>query len=294
MMFTYLIHRNKKYPRWTFTFISGDDIIYKHEKIYTRPARELFAGRKGITAMKTRGTKALVTGGSRGIGFGIARRLTLDGVKVVITGRNEKTLREAAERIGADYIVWDIADTDVMRENFDRAKEMLGGLDILVSNAGVLTPAHEWGMSMLELTPEEWDNVMNVNLRGAYFMMQTAVQAHVRKQNPRQCPEHSVGGGDRTLLRTLLHVEGGSCLSDARMGKAVRPVRNRDKRHRTRSGSDEMNGWHEGDPMDHSRIPTGRYLTVEEVSSLAMYMLSDEATQMIGETVMIDGGYDIK
>ena len=63
-------------------------------------------------------------------------------MKVVITGRNEKTLREAAERIGADYIVWNIADTDVMRENFDRAKEMLGGLDILVSNAGVLTPAH--------------------------------------------------------------------------------------------------------------------------------------------------------
>ncbi len=89
--------------------------------------REIFAGRKGITEMKTRGTKVLVTGGSRGIGLGIARRLTLEGVKVVITGRNEKTLREAAERIGAGYLVWDIADTDVMRENFDRAKEMLGG-----------------------------------------------------------------------------------------------------------------------------------------------------------------------
>ena len=294
MMFTYLIHRNKKYPRRTFTFISGDDIIYKHEKIYTRPARELFAGRKGITAMKTRGTKALVTGGSRGIGFGIARRLTLDGVKVVITGRNEKTLREAAERIGADYIVWDIADTDVMRENFDRAKEMLGGLDILVSNAGVLTPAHEWGMSMLELTPEEWDNVMNVNLRGAYFMMQTAVR-HMYENKIR---------GNVLNIASVAATEpfyGPYCTSKAGVvgltrgwGKQFAPYGIVINGIGPGPVATEMNGWHEGDPMDHSRIPTGRYLTVEEVSSLAMYMLSDEATQMVGETVMIDGGYDIK
>ncbi len=126
--------------------------------------------------MMIRGTKALITGGSRGIGREIASRLTDAGVKTVITGRREETLKKTAEEIGADYLVWDIADISVMRENFERAKDMLGGLDIAVSNAGVLTPRHEWGMDMLKLTEDEWDNVMDINLKASYFFMQTAVR----------------------------------------------------------------------------------------------------------------------
>ena len=56
----------------------------------------------------------------------------------------------------------------------------------------------------------------------------------------------------------------------------------------------EMNNWHEGDPMEHSRIPYGRFATVDEVASLALYLLSPAAKMICGETVILDGAYAIR
>lgn len=56
----------------------------------------------------------------------------------------------------------------------------------------------------------------------------------------------------------------------------------------------EMNNWHEGDPMEHDRIPYGRFATVEEIADLAMYLLSKEAAMVCGETVVLDGAYAIR
>jgi 3-oxoacyl-[acyl-carrier protein] reductase len=56
----------------------------------------------------------------------------------------------------------------------------------------------------------------------------------------------------------------------------------------------EMNNWHEGDPMEHDRIPFGRFATVEEIAKLAMYLLSEDAKMVCGETVVLDGGYAIR
>ena len=64
--------------------------------------------------MNIRGTKALVTGGSRGVGLEIAKELVKNGVSVVITGRNEKSLRKAADESGAIPLVWDISDIRIM------------------------------------------------------------------------------------------------------------------------------------------------------------------------------------
>ncbi len=244
--------------------------------------------------MTIRGTRALVTGGSRGIGKEIARRLVEAGVKTVITGRNEETLRPAAEEIGADYLVWDIADIPVMQKNFDRAVEMLGGFDILVSNAGVLTPKNEWGMGMLDLTEPEWDYIMDINLKAAYFIMQTAVRylytnrltgsvlniASVASTEPFYGPYAASKGGVVGLTRGWgkQFAPYGIVIN----GIAPGPI------------ATEMNHWHEGDSMKHDRIPTGRFGTVEEVAGLAMYLLSEEASQIVGETVIMDGAYDIK
>ena len=56
----------------------------------------------------------------------------------------------------------------------------------------------------------------------------------------------------------------------------------------------EMNNWHEGDSMEHNRIPYGRFSTVDEIAKLAMYLLSEEATMVCGETVVLDGAYAIR
>ncbi len=244
--------------------------------------------------MGIRGTKALVTGGSRGIGYEIARRLVLEGVRVVVTGRDPETLRAAAETIGAEHLVWDIADLSVMQSSFDRAAGMLGGLDIVVSNAGVLTPQHEWGMGMLDLTEDEWDRVMDINLKASYFLMQTTVRHFYRNGIPGNLLNVASVAATEPYYGPYAVSKGGVAGLTRGWGKTFAPYGIVINGIGPGPTATEMNGWHPGDPMEHPRIPSGRFCTVEEVGGLAMYLLSEEACQIIGQTVILDGAYDIK
>lgn len=243
--------------------------------------------------MKIRGNKAIVTGGSRGIGLKIAKELAEAGVSVVITGRNADSLSKAAAESGAVPVVWDISDINRMKEKFDECVGILGGFDILVNNAGVFDPVG-WGMGMLNVTEEDWDMVMDINLKAAFFMMQTAAKymlentirgnilniSSVAANEPLQGPYGASKAGLFGLTRGW-----GKVLAPTGIivnGIAPGPV------------ATEMNGWHEGDPLDHSRIPTGRFVLAEEVAKLAMYLLSEDAVQIIGHSVVCDGAYDIK
>ncbi len=244
--------------------------------------------------MAIRGKYALVTGGSRGIGFEIAKDLVARGVRVVVTGTREETLKKAAESIGARYLVWDISDISVMQENFDKAVEMLGGFDILVNNAGVLSSHGEWGMDKLRLDEAEWDRVMNVNLKGAYFMMQTAVRymyehkirGNVLNIGSVAATEPSCGpyGASKLAMWGLTRGWGRDFAHTGIVINAIGPG----------PVATEMNHWHEGDSMSHDRIKTGRFLTCAEVSKLAMYQLDECADQYIGQTTFLDGAYDLK
>ena len=244
--------------------------------------------------MGIRGTKALVTGGSRGIGREIARRLVAAGIPTVITGRKEETLRTAAKEIGAEHLVWDIADISVMQKNFDRVVDLLGGLDIVVSNAGVLTPQHEWGMGMLELTEDEWDYVMDINLKAAYFMMQTTVRFFYHNRIPGNLLNIASVAATEPYYGPYAASKGGVVGLTRGWGKTFAPYGIVINGIGPGPIATEMNHWHPGDPMEHKRIPTGRFGTVEEVAGLAMYLLSEEANQIIGQTVIMDGAYDIK
>ncbi|MBR7132606.1 MAG: SDR family oxidoreductase [Clostridia bacterium] len=244
--------------------------------------------------MTIRGKKVLVTGGSRGIGYEIARRLVTEGCEVIVTGRNEDTLKKAAETIGAKWMVWDIADISILKEKFGEVIKTLGGLDTVVSNAGVLTREdHEWGMGMLELTEDEWDNVININLKANFFLMQTTVKYFY---------ENGIKGnllniGSVASIEPSCGPYGVSKVGVAGLtkgwGKQFAPFGIVINSIGPGPIATEMNHWHEGDSLAHSRIPTGRFGTVEEVGELAMYLLSKEAVQVIGQTFIIDGAYDI-
>ena len=122
--------------------------------------------------------KALVTGGSRGIGFAIAKELADNGYKVVITGRDESTLNKAADEIGKSVIplVWDAGEIDRSKDMIEKASELLGGLDAVVNNAGIFAQRSEWNKDeLLKTTPDEWSSVMNVNTNAIFFTMQAAV-----------------------------------------------------------------------------------------------------------------------
>lgn len=244
-----------------------------------------------------KGNKAIVTGASRGIGFAIARELAENGCKVVITGRNRATLEATAAKIGKNVIpmVWNASDTDLAAAKIKEAAELLGGLDIVVNNAGIFAQRHEWGKAgLLQTTVDEWESVMKTNTSSIFFTMQAAVNYMLENNIKGNIlnvtsvagyePVFGAYGASKTAATGLTRGWGKMFANDGITinGIAPGPV------------ATEMNNWHEGDPMEHDRIPFGRFATIEEIAKLAMYLLSEDAKMVCGETVVLDGGYAIR
>ncbi|MEE0946348.1 MAG: SDR family oxidoreductase [Acutalibacteraceae bacterium] len=244
-----------------------------------------------------RGTKAIVTGGSRGIGYEIAKQLVNDGCRVVITGRRLDTIKKAAEEIGENAIpmVWDVADIELAEEKVNEAAALLGGLDILVNNAGIFCLNNEWGKdTLLSTTVEQWETVMKINTSAVFFVMQAAVK-YMLKNNIKGNilnvtsvagyePVYGAYSASKIAATSLTRGWGKMFANDGITinGIAPGPV------------ATEMKDWHEGDPMENSRIPFGRFATAQEIAKLAMYLLSKDAQMVCGETVTLDGAYHIR
>src|SRR5688572_32927633 len=120
--------------------------------------------------MKHLSKKALVTGGSSGIGLAIAKELVSEGAKVIITGRNKNTVQRAADDIGAAGIVSDQSILHDITSLAEVSKKEFGKIDILVLNAGVYSI-----VPFESVTESNYDSVMNVNVKGVFFTLQKFV-----------------------------------------------------------------------------------------------------------------------
>lgn len=118
------------------------------------------------------GVRALVTGGTSGIGASIVERFRAEHASVVLTGRDEARGEEVAQRTGASFVRADVRDGDDVRASVHAAIDALGGLDALVANAGVL---HEASLS--ETSDDVWDAVLETNLIGPYLYAVAALPA---------------------------------------------------------------------------------------------------------------------
>ena len=244
-----------------------------------------------------RGNKAIVTGASRGIGFAIAKELAKNGCSVIITGRNIKTLQQAAEKMKGNVIpmIWDVSQIELTDSKIKEAAELMGGLDIVVNNAGIFAQRSEWNKkTLLETTVNDWESVMKTNTSSIFFTMQSAVKYMIENNIRGNIlnvtsvagyePVYGAYGASKIASTGLTRGWGKMFANDGITinGIAPGPV------------ATEMNNWHEGDPMEHDRIPFGRFATIDEIAKLAMYLLSKEAEMVCGETVILDGGYAIR
>lgn len=118
----------------------------------------------------------LITGSNKGIGFATAGLFLNKGYKVILSGRNEKSLIAAKEKLGknAEYIVWDIADISSAAPSIKKAHSIWGNIDIFVNNAGIVSSEDNGPKSVgfFEKTEVGWDDTMNVNLKGMFFSLQ--------------------------------------------------------------------------------------------------------------------------
>ncbi len=132
----------------------------------------------GAMKKELHGQAALVTGGSRGIGFGIAQAFVKHGVNVAITGRDESSLAEARRRLAAagpgrvETHAVDVRDHSAIVRTVSATVAAFGGLDVVVNNAGIGTFAH-----IADMTPAQWAEVIDTNVTGVFNVCNAALPA---------------------------------------------------------------------------------------------------------------------
>ena len=132
---------------------------------------------------KLQGKTALITGGSKGIGYGIAECLLREGMNVAITGRHEESAQAAARQLSDTgpgkciAIAADVRDFEAQQKVVAKTLETFGGIDVLVANAGVGHFA-----PITTLTPEQWHETLDTNLTGVFYSLKAAVDALIQSK----------------------------------------------------------------------------------------------------------------
>jgi NAD(P)-dependent dehydrogenase (short-subunit alcohol dehydrogenase family) len=127
-----------------------------------------------------KGKVAYITGGSKGIGYGIAQALLTQGMKVAISSRSLEKAQEAAKALGTDDVLAveaDVRDFNSQIRAVNEIKEKWGGMDVLVANAGL----GHFG-SIEDLTPEQWNETIDTNLTGVFFSIKSSLELLKKSQ----------------------------------------------------------------------------------------------------------------
>ncbi|MCH7705729.1 MAG: 3-oxoacyl-[acyl-carrier-protein] reductase [Chloroflexi bacterium] len=239
------------------------------------------------------GKVALVTGASRGIGRAIALRFAQEGANV---GINYRTSREEAEGVAQSVrelgvepklLHADVSRPDQVQAMF-QALDVWGGVDILVNNAGVTRDG-----LLMRMSEDDWDEVMNVNLRGAFLCCRAAARPMVRKRWGRIINMASVVG--------LAGNPGQSNYAASKAGLiGLTRTLSRELASRNITVNAIAPGFIETDMVaslseearNHirSRIPMDGFGTPEDVAAAAAFLASDGARYITGQTIGVDGG----
>ena len=242
-----------------------------------------------------RGKKALVTGGSRGIGRAISLGLASEGADLEINyikdeGKAAETAAEI-EKLGrrAVTIQADVSDPKGIKELFKQCKEELGGLDLFVSNAvsGVVGPAERIGKF-------GWDRAMNTNTRAFLLSVQQAVKLF-GDNGSRIVAVSSIGSF--TCLPGYAAVGASKAALEALVRYFAKELAPRGINVNAVSGGPVETSALDFFPDKErileewtARTPAGRIARPEELASVALFLLSDEAAWIQGQTVVVDGG----
>jgi NAD(P)-dependent dehydrogenase (short-subunit alcohol dehydrogenase family) len=240
------------------------------------------------------GKCTLVTGGTTGLGLAIAGRFRLEGARVVITGRDRDLGERAEVALGPDarFVAADAADPDAVASSVSTAADHLGGLDVLVNNAGVGVTAR-----LIDTPLADYDRVMNVNVRGYLLYAQHSYPYLARR---RGCMIHiasdagiwgeqatglySVTKGAVVMLGKMLALDGGpdGVRSNVLCPGDIWPGMRHMAAPGEQDGSEGAGHW----PVP----PIGRVGQASDVAAAAVFYASNQAEFITGTTLLVDGG----
>jgi 3-oxoacyl-[acyl-carrier protein] reductase len=235
------------------------------------------------------GKTALVTGATGGIGGAVARALHVQGAKVAISGTRREVLDQlAGELTGASVLPCDLADRDAVEALVPKAEEQMGQLDILVANAAITRDN-----LFVQLRDEDWEQVLNVNLTSTFRLARAAVKGMMRRRFGRVIGITSVVG-----------VTGNAGQSNYAASKAgmIGMFKSIGKEYARRNVTancvapgfiatpmtDKLNEKQREAIL--AMVPAARLGSGADVAAAVVYLASDEAAYVTGQTIHVNGG----
>lgn len=243
------------------------------------------------------GKRALITGGTSGIGLETARQFLAEGARVAITGTNPVTIEAAQKEVGSDVLVIraDAGDVAAQATIAQTVGKAFGGLDVLVVNAGVavLKPVADWEEAA-------FDRSIAINLKGPFFLIKAllpvfanpasivingSVNAHIGM------PNSSVYGATKAALVSLARTMSGELISRGIRVNVVSPGPISTPLY-------GKLGFGEADlkavaASIQSQVPAGRFGTPTEIAKAFVFLASDESAFTVGGELLIDGGMSL-
>ena len=240
---------------------------------------------------------AIVTGGSGGIGRGICERLAKEGVKIVVNYRSSadkaQEAKEAVEELGSEALIVqaDLSKVNEINSLVEKSIEHFGKVDILVNNAGLELRDDFWDVS-----EDDYDLVMNVNLKAVFFATQAVVKHFKETENQGRIinissvheelpfPHFTAyclsKGGMKMLMRNIAIELGpfGITVNNVALGAIATPI------NQSLLDSPEQLA------KVTQNIPLGRMGEPEDVGGIVAFLASEEAKYITGTTVFVDGG----
>ncbi len=244
--------------------------------------------------MKLEGRVAAVTGSTRGIGRAIAEAYLAEGASVVLNSRSRESVDATAAELGerTHAVAADVGTPEGAQAVVDAALSRFGRLDVMVCNAGINVVKDS-----VDLTPEEWRRVLTTNLDGVFYSAQRAGRAMVGQRGgcviaiasvtsfnafPRRAPYATSKAGVAMLVKVL-------AAEWAAQGVRVNAIAPGYVR------TDLVEGLQREGKLDFAtlerRTPMGRLAEPEEIARVAVFLASDDASFVTGETLVVDGGW---
>jgi 3-oxoacyl-[acyl-carrier protein] reductase len=243
------------------------------------------------------GRVAVVTGAARGIGFGTAKRFAEEGAAVAVLDLDESAAADAAGQLGAAKAVGigcDVADSEAAEAAVERVVAELGGIHILVNNAGVTRDN-----LLFKMTDDDWDMVMNVHLRGAFVMTRAAQKHFVAQKYGKILNLSSVSAlgnrGQANYSAAKMGIQGFTRTLGIELGpygvnaNAIAPGfiatdMTDATAARLKMDIDEFR------KLNADANPVRRVGYPEDIAAAAAFLCSDEASYITGQTLYVDGG----
>lgn len=237
---------------------------------------------------------ALVTGGNSGIGLGTARAFAREGAFVVITGRDEGTLKSAEREIGGGALAIraDVSKPSEIDAVMSKIKERLGRVDALFANAGVARLA-----PFEQVTETFYDELMDVNLKGLFFTVQkalpllrpgSAVVLNASLNAHKGLPGTTVYGASKAAVLNLAKTMSADLVSKRIRVNSISPgpVESALLKRVGLTGEqlNEINEW------IMSQVPVRRFAQPDEIAEAVLYLCSPQSSFVVGTDLLIDGG----